>query len=113
MTQKIRYARPGDRLTARYVNRLVDAGNLALEVLNPARSTRLPSNSSLNPTLDAAGNGSVEGQTTQIFTEQSRTTSQVRVTSSEDPDIYVDVDRIDTVTLRSETEEITLIFDNT
>ncbi len=113
MTQKIRYARAGDRLTARFINRLVDASNLTLKVLNPPRSTRLPSNPSLNPTLDADGNGSVEGQTTTIYTEQSRTTSLVRVESSDDPDVYVDVDRIDSVTLRSENDEITLIFDNT
>ena len=105
MTQKIRYARPGDRLSARYVNRLVEAANLALDTLGPARSTRLPASSSLNPELDANGDGSLDGLATQIFREQSRTTSQVNVSG-------VLIDRIDTVTLRSETEEITLSFDN-
>lgn len=113
MTQKISFARPGNRLSARHYNRVVAAANLALEVLNPARSTRLPEAVSANPTLNEDGSGSLEGITTQLFTEQSRTTSTVRVTSSEDPDVYVDVDRIDSVTLRSETEELTLVFNNT
>ena len=113
MTQKIGYTRPGDRLTARYVNRLVDGANLALEVLNPPRSQRLPSAASLNPTLTATGGGSLEGQTTRIYQEQSRVTSTVRVFSEQDESCYVDVARIDSVTLRSETDEITLNFENT
>lgn len=113
MTQKIRYARPGDRLTARYVNRLVDAGNLALEVLNPARSTRLPTADSLNPELTATGGGSLEGQATRIYQEVSRVSSTVRVFSEIDQSCYVDVARIDQVTLRSDDDEITLTFDNT
>jgi hypothetical protein len=106
VTQKIRYARPGDRLSARYINRIVDGANLALEVLNPPRSTRLPASSSLNPELDADGNGTLDGQTTTVYTEQSRVTSLVNVGG-------VAISRIDTVTLRAESDEITLVFNNT
>ena len=112
MTQKIRYARPGDRLTARYVNRLVDGANLALKVLTPPRSTRLPANDSFNPELDANGNGSLDGLTTRVYQEVSRVSSTVRVFSEQDESCYVDVARIDQVTLRAENEQITLTFNN-
>ncbi len=113
MTQHIRFTKSGDRLSARYVNRIVGAANLALEVLGPARSTRLPEASSLNPEVAGDGSGSLDGLATKVFTEQSRVTSLVRVTSSEDESVYVDVQRIDQVTLQSDSEEITLIFNNT
>ena len=113
MTQKIRYARPGDRLTARYLNRVVDGANLAIEVLTPPRSSRLPDNASLNPTVDENGNGTLEGQATRIYREISRVSSTVRVFSEQDESCYVDVARIDSVTMRSETDEITLTFENT
>lgn len=112
MTQKIAYAKPGDRLSARYVNRLVDGANLAINVLGPARSKRLLSNDSDIVTLDADGDGDLDAIGTRVYNETSRITSLVRVAATGDPDVYVDVDRIDQVTLKSTDDSMTLVFDN-
>ncbi len=105
MTQKIAYARSGDRLSARYVNRLVDGANLALQVLNPARSKRLPDASSFTPELDDEGNGTIQGIGTRIYSEEARASSLIDVNG-------VTISRIERVTLKSDTDEIMLIFDN-
>ena len=110
--QKIRFAQPGSRLTARHYNQVVEGANLALEVLGPPRSNRLPSADSNEPVLDDTDSGTVTGLGTQIFVETSRITSTVRVEDPNDASVYVDVERIDQVTLRSGTNVITLIFDN-
>ena len=110
--QKIRFAQPGSRLTARHYNQVIEGANRALEVLGPPRSNRLPSADSNEPVLDDTGSGTVTGLGTQIFFETSRITSTVRVTDPNDSDVWVDVDRIDQVTLQSSTSVITLIFSN-
>jgi hypothetical protein len=112
MTQKIAYAKPGDRLSARYVNRLVDGANLALHVLGPARSKRLPASDSEIVDLDENGDGDLSAIGTRVYTENSRITSTVRVEDPNDSDIYVNVERIDTVTLESSADILTLKFDN-
>ena len=113
MTQKIRYANPGDRLSARYINRIVDGANLAINLLGPAKSTRLPSADSYTPPLDENDNGVVNGVGTRIYRETARRTSSVRVSDPNDSSVYVDVDRIDEVTLQTGAgETITLVFRN-
>ena len=111
MTQKIRYAKAGDRLSARYLNRVVDGANLALDLLGPARSTRLPSSDSYTPPLDAAGDGTLDGIGTAIYDEQYRRVSLVTITDA-DTGSSVVVERIDEVTLASSSEVMTLIFNN-
>lgn len=112
MTQKIAYARSGDRLSARYLNKIVDGANRAIEVLGPPRSQRLPANDSYEPPLDENGNGTVDGIGTLIFSETSRRTSTVSI-SDPDTGATVNVERIDEVTLVSSGDTLTLIFTNT
>ncbi len=111
-TQRIRYARAGDRLSASYVNQLVDGANLALQKLDGPRSKKTPETSSGAIDVDAQGTGEIEGVGTRVYTESNRETSTVRVTDPNDSEIYVDVDRIDEVTLESSEDSITLVFDN-
>lgn len=113
MTQKIRFARSGDRLSANYVNKIVDAANLAIDVLGPARSTRLGGRDTYDVPLDANGDGTLQGLGTKVYTETSRRTSTVKVEDPNDASIYVEIDRIDEVTLRTARgETITLVFEN-
>lgn len=115
MTQKIAYAKPGDRLSARYLNRIVDGANLAIDVLGPARSTRLPESDTLPVELDAVGNPTAAEPLASVGTETLRETgavkSTVRVTDPSDSAVYVDVERYEQVTLRSTRRSMTLIFD--
>jgi hypothetical protein len=112
MTQKIQLARSGDRLSASYINKIVDAANLAIDVIGPPRSVRLSSNDSFAPALDESGDGAIDGAGTRVYTETSRISSLVRVTDPQNSDVYVDIERIDQVTLRAGNDTLTLVFDN-
>lgn len=115
MTQKIAYAKPGDRLSARYVNKLVDGANLALDVLGPARSTRLPEAGTTPVEVGSDGNATHEdplaGVGSETLTETSALKSTVRVTDPNDSSVYLDVKRYDQVTLESARRRMTLVFD--
>lgn len=115
MTQKIAYAKPGDRLSARYVNRIVDGANLAINVLGPARSTRLPETDTLPVDLDADGEPTaadpLAGVGSETLTEISANKSTVRVVDPNDTSVWVDVQRYDQLTLQSSRRAMTLVFD--
>ncbi len=114
MTQRIRYAQSGERLSARYVNRLVDGANLALKKLGPPRSTQLTGPGSADIDTDAQGTGDLTGVGSTVYTEEGRETSTVRVEDPNDSDVFVEVDRIDVVRFRNnEGDPLTLVFDNT
>ncbi len=112
MTQRIKHARRGDRLSAGYVNQIVDGANLALKTLDGPSSKRTPETSSGDVATDAQGTGDLEGVGTEVFTEESRETSTVRIYDPTDEDVYVDVERIDQISLTSADRRITLVFDN-
>ena len=111
MTQKIRRAAQGQVLTANHYNQVVDGANLAIDVLGPPRSLRLSSADSTDVELDPDGNGIIDGIGTIQYTETDRETTTVRVEDPNDPDVYVDVERIDKITFRSAFNRITLILD--
>lgn len=122
MTQRIRYARSGDILSARYVNRIVDGANRALDVLGPPISTRDASGEGTVPVeLDAAGDpvlgnspddGALAFLGTEVLSEISRSVSTVRIYDPTDSAVFVDVDRIDQVKMNSSARFVTLIFSN-
>ena len=95
---------PGDAITARRLNDMMDATRPPPPVLSPP--TSISTSSGETP---APGIGS--GPVATAWTETSRTTSVVRVFNPADSDQYVDVDRIDTVTLADAAgNTMTLIF---
>jgi len=121
VTQRIRYTKRGDILTAVYVNKIVDGANRALDVLGPPRSTKSPETGTGEVPLDAdgdptAGNdpstGGLSFLGSEVLEEESRITSVVRVTDPNDSSVWVDVERIDEITFGSTQRRLTLKFDN-
>lgn len=105
--QKIRFAQSGQVLSAKHYNQVIDGANLALEVLGPPRSDRL----SASDSVDQAESGTVTGIGTIAYTETARTTTTVRVEDPNDENVYIDVERIDSITFRSAVNVITLYLD--
>ncbi len=113
MTQRIGYAKAGERLSARYINRIVDGANLAIRKLRPPRSLKLGESASNDIETDDAGSGELTGVGTGVYIENWRRTSTVTITDPNDSSVSVDVDRIDEVTLVAGDNAITLRFNNT
>lgn len=122
MTQRIAYANSGDVLSARYLNRIVDGANRALDVLGPPRSTREGGSGTVPVDLDANGDpilgnepddGALAFLGFETLTEISRAVSTVRVFDPTDAAVFVDVERIERLKLASAIRVLTMIFENT
>ncbi len=102
---KIPIIERGDPLTARYFNAVrTNIENLKPSVMPPR--IRPTKTAELQPAGDSAGTEPA------VFTEISRSTSTERVYDPNDSEVYVDVDRIDSVTFSNGSNTMKLIFNN-
>ncbi len=95
----------GDALTARYFNTVKANVEELKGAVNPPRVKDLETGE-LQPTGGSTGSESV------VFAETSRSTSTERVYDPNDSEVYVDVDRIDSVTFSNGSNTMKLIFNN-
>lgn len=106
MTQRIRYSKPGDVITAAHYNQVITGANSALEKLGPP-SGRLTGTGSTPIETD----DDLDGLGGSTYVETGRVSETVRISSPVDSTLYVDVERIRAVTLQSATDVLTLVFD--
>ena len=105
MTQRIRYTRKGNILTAQHYNQVIDGANSALEVLGPPEG-RLPGTGS----IEIEGSGEIDGLGSAVYSEVSRILGVTRVYSVVDSSFYVDIAYYKQVTFQGATDRITLVF---
>ena len=106
MTRRVTGPLPGQVITSRFLRRVADNQNELLEKFRGPRDV-------LETVVETGETGQVDGALDEVWNERSRTTSTVRIESDSDSSVFVNVQRVESITLaKSGGGEVTIHFDN-
>lgn len=101
----------GAVIRATFLNRIVEVVDGRADIITNPRQ-RAGERQQIQGDVDPTGQPALSAD--QVFTEIGRTVSTVRVEDPDDADVYVDVERIDTVTfIGTNGRTMLLVFNNT